>query len=163
MTICWIYPPPRMAVTTRMTITLLCRESRTKPSLVTTVTSWGPGGGGVDPTEDPACQRSMSRTKQHFVIFVITKNFVRYLKWRVSWTLFLAILGLGFPYIGRIHAAHIGEYLHFRYLKRLVMWHTYKICLKTMTILADCFLWVGPPFWATKMLESKWIISTKYV
>ena len=33
----------------------------------------------------------------------ITKNF-RYLKWRVSWTLFQAILGVGFP-LSRIHTA----------------------------------------------------------
>ena len=38
----------------------------------------------------------------------VTKNF-RYLKWRFSWTLFLAILEVGFPYIGRIHTAYIGE------------------------------------------------------
>ncbi len=37
-----------------------------------------------------------------------TKNF-RYPKWRVSWTLFKAILGVGFPYISRIHRAYIGE------------------------------------------------------
>ena len=40
----------------------------------------------------------------------ITKSF-RYLKWRVSWILFSAILGggVGFPYITRIHTAYIGE------------------------------------------------------
>ena len=39
----------------------------------------------------------------------ITKNFVRYLKWRVSWTWNKAILGVGkLPYISRIHTAYIG-------------------------------------------------------
>ena len=28
--------------------------------------------------------------------------------------------GWVFPYISRIHTAYIGEYLHFRYLKKLV-------------------------------------------
>ncbi len=53
----------------------------------------------------------------------ITKNFARYLKWRVSErTLCKAILGVGeIPYISRIHTAYIGVlYLHFRYLKCLV-------------------------------------------
>ena len=30
--------------------------------------------------------------------------------------------GWGFPYIGRIHTAYIGEYLYFRYLKCLVIY-----------------------------------------
>ena len=39
----------------------------------------------------------------------VTKNF-RYLKWRVSWSLFSAVLGMGkLPYISRIHTAYIGE------------------------------------------------------
>ena len=37
-----------------------------------------------------------------------TKHF-RYLKWRVSWTLCLAIFGVFFPYISRIHTAYMGE------------------------------------------------------
>ena len=41
----------------------------------------------------------------------------RDLKWRVSWTLCLAILGWAFHYISRIHTAYIGENLHFRYMK----------------------------------------------
>ena len=51
---------------------------------------------------------------------IVTKNF-RYLKWRY-WTLCSAILGWVFPYISRIHTAYIGvSYLHFRYLKSLVI------------------------------------------
>ena len=39
----------------------------------------------------------------------VTKNF-RYLKWRVSWSLFTAILRMGkLAYISRIHTAYIGE------------------------------------------------------
>ena len=37
--------------------------------------------------------------------------------------------GWGFPYIGRIHTAYIGEYLYFRYLKCLVMRWTLPIKL----------------------------------
>ena len=32
--------------------------------------------------------------------------------------------GWVFPYISRIHTAHIGEYLHFRYLKSLVIYRS---------------------------------------
>ncbi len=44
------------------------------------------------------------------------------LKWRVSWTLFTAILETGFPYISRIHTAYRWGFLHFRYLNFLVIY-----------------------------------------
>ena len=50
----------------------------------------------------------------------ITKHF-RYLKWRVSEPYFWLFWRWVFPYISRIHTACIGEYLHFRYLKCLVI------------------------------------------
>ena len=51
----------------------------------------------------------------------VTKSF-RYLKWRYERSLFSAISGGGFslPQAGK-HTAYIGEYLHFRYLKCLVI------------------------------------------
>ena len=55
---------------------------------------------------------------------VFTKNF-RYLKWRNPEPYFRLFWGWGFPYISRIHTAYIGvSYLHFRYLKCLVMFGT---------------------------------------
>ena len=48
----------------------------------------------------------------------------RYLKWRVSWTLWPAILWMGFPlhkpYPYSLYRIYIGEDLHFGYLKCLV-------------------------------------------
>ena len=59
-----------------------------------------------------------SRKSFGFLHRFFTKNFVRYLKWRVSWTLYPAILGVGFP----LHKPYPyslyrwGWTLHFRYL-----------------------------------------------
>ncbi len=46
---------------------------------------------------------------------------VRYLRWRNPEPYVRLFWGWGFPYISRIHTAYIGEYLHFRYLKCLVI------------------------------------------
>ena len=56
-------------------------------------------------------------------VYQITNHF-RYLKWRVSCTLFPAVLGGGFPlHKPYPYSLHRSGFLHFRYLKFLVIKH----------------------------------------
>ena len=101
----------------------------------------------------------------------ITKHF-RYLKWRDSEPYFWLFWGWVFPYISRIHTACIGEYLHFRYLKCLVIQgcpraDPYKWSAMVMSFHPEISGVISAPTWMSRWklgsMVSKWVITPIYL